>query len=110
MTDISVQFLAFDGCPLAVTARQALEQALAQCEIEDYEEELAEMNPNTKLDFWKAPVQSVDFTEIQPSTSTVQGVETGLRQNQNSISSQSEVECNFKSAVRVNCVLKLCKN
>ncbi len=65
MTDIRVQFLAFDGCPLAVTARQALEQALAQCEIEDYEEvDILRPDVSNELRKWGSPTILINGADV----------------------------------------------
>ncbi len=65
MTDIRVQFLAFDGCPLAVTARQALEQALAQCEIEDYEEvDILHPDVSDELREWGSPTILINGADV----------------------------------------------
>ncbi len=65
MTDIRVQFLAFDGCPLAGRARQALEQALAQCEIEDYEEvDILRPDVSNELREWGSPTILVNGADV----------------------------------------------
>ena len=38
MSEVGIQLLAFDGCPLADAARVKLEQALSDCEVSGYEE------------------------------------------------------------------------
>ena len=37
-TALRIQFLSFEGCPLAAAARIELEAALANCGLEEYEE------------------------------------------------------------------------
>lgn len=65
MTDIKVQFLAFQGCPLAGTARQALEQALAECEIGDYEEvDILRPGVPNKLREWGSPTILINGTDV----------------------------------------------
>lgn len=65
MTDIKVQFLAFQGCPLAGTARQALEQALAECEIEDYEEvDILQPGVSNELREWGSPTILINGADV----------------------------------------------
>lgn len=65
MNDIKVQFLAFDGCPLTGTARQALEQALAKCEIEDYEEvDILHPSVSNERRDWGSPTILINGTDV----------------------------------------------
>ncbi len=66
MSEIGVQFLAFDGCPLADAARANLEKALADCGMSGYEE-IDILDPGTPDDLpgWGSPtilVNGVDIT------------------------------------------------
>jgi len=66
MIEIGVQFLAFDGCPLADAARANLEKALADCGMSGYEE-IDILDPGTPDDLpgWGSPtilVNGVDVT------------------------------------------------
>ncbi len=66
MADIQVQFLAFDGCPLAGPARANLEKALADCGMRDYQD-IDILDPATPDDLpgWGSPtilVNGVDVT------------------------------------------------
>jgi len=66
MADVQVQFLAFDGCPLADAARVVLDQALAECGLKGYEE-IDILDPGTSDDLlgWGSPtilVNGVDVT------------------------------------------------
>ncbi len=66
MADIQVQFLAFDGCPLAGPARANLEKALADCGMSGYED-IDILDPGTPDDLpgWGSPtilVNGVDVT------------------------------------------------
>ncbi len=66
MADIQVQFLAFDGCPLAAPARANLEKALADCGMSGYED-INILDPGTPDDLpgWGSPtilVNGVDVT------------------------------------------------
>ena len=66
MSDVNVQFLAFEGCPLADAARANLEKALADCGMSDYEE-VDILGPDTPADLpgWGSPtilVNGVDVT------------------------------------------------
>ena len=65
MTDIKVQFLAFEGCPLAEAARRALEQALAECEIEDYEEvDLLHPEVSEEARGWGSPTILINGADV----------------------------------------------
>ncbi len=74
MADIQVQFLAFDGCPLAAPARANLEKALADCGMSGYED-INILDPGTPDDLpgWGSPtilVNGVDVTG-QPKDDSV---------------------------------------
>ena len=66
MSDVHVQFLAFEDCPLADAARGNLQQALAGCGVSGYEE-IDILDPETPDDLpgWGSPtilVNGVDVT------------------------------------------------
>ncbi len=66
MSDVIVQFLAFEGCPLADDARANLEKALADCGMSGYED-IDILDPGTPDDLpgWGSPtilVNGVDVT------------------------------------------------
>ncbi len=65
MTDTRVQFLIFDGCPLAGRARQALQQALGECGIDDYEE-IDILNPSVpdELRAWGSPSILINGSDV----------------------------------------------
>ncbi|MEE8119547.1 MAG: hypothetical protein V3T39_08330 [Gammaproteobacteria bacterium] len=71
-TRLEVQFLSFDGCPLADVTRQVLEQALSECGMDqsDYVD-VDVMNIATPEDLraWGSPsilINSKDFTGDPP--------------------------------------------
>ena len=53
---MNIQFLAFSGCPLAEPAKQNLKQALADCEINSFEE-IDILDPSSPADLrdWGSP-------------------------------------------------------
>lgn len=74
MSDANVQFLAFEGCPLADAARANLEKALADCGLGDYEEiDILDSAVPEDLPGWGSPtilVNGVDVTG-QPKGNSV---------------------------------------
>ena len=65
MIDIKVQFLAFDGCPLAERARRALHRALAECAIEDYEEvDILHPSVPSELRKWGSPTILINGVDV----------------------------------------------
>ena len=74
MSDVNVQFLAFDGCPLADAARANLEQALVECEIGGYEEiDILESGTPDDLPGWGSPTILVNGADVtgQPKGDSV---------------------------------------
>ncbi len=56
LSEVTVQFLAFDGCPLADAARAALEQALSNCAMSSYEEiDILDPGSPKELRGWGSP-------------------------------------------------------
>lgn len=56
-----IQFLYFDGCPLADGARNLLKKALAQCGLEKYEEiDVQDSNAPAESRLWGSPTILVD--------------------------------------------------
>ncbi len=74
MSDVNVQFLAFDGCPLADAARANLEKALADCGMSGYEE-IDILGPDTPDDLpgWGSPTILVNGVDVsgQPKGDSV---------------------------------------
>ena len=74
MSEIGVQFLAFDGCPLADAARANLEKALADCGMSGYEE-INILDPGTPDDLpaWGSPTILVNGVDVagQPKGNSV---------------------------------------
>ena len=74
MADIQVQFLAFDGCPLAGPARANLEKALADCGMSGYED-IDILDPGTPDDLpgWGSPTILVNGVDVsgQPKGDSV---------------------------------------
>lgn len=62
---LHVQFLTFEGCPLANAARIELEAALAECGVEQYEE-IDVLDPETpnNLRGWGSPTILVNGVDI----------------------------------------------
>ena len=65
MSDVNVQFLAFDGCPLADAARANLEKAIANCGVSSYEE-IDILRPDTPEDLpgWGSPTILVNGVDV----------------------------------------------
>lgn len=65
MTDLTVQFLAFEGCPLADAARGNLQKALEACGVSGFEEIdiLAPEAPDA-LRGWGSPTILIDGRDI----------------------------------------------
>ena len=74
MSDVNVQFLTFEGCPLANTARGNLEKALADCGMRGYEE-IDILDPDTPDDLpgWGSPTILVNGVDVsgQPKGNNV---------------------------------------
>ena len=77
MTDIRVQFLAFDGCPLAGAAREALDAAMAELGLAGYEE-IDILDPATANDLrgWGSPTILVNGVDV---TGSAKGGGAGCR-------------------------------
>ena len=65
MTDVRIQLLTFEGCPLADAARVVLEAALADCGMKNFEE-IDILDPETpdELSGWGSPTILVDGADI----------------------------------------------
>ena len=63
--DIRIQFLFFDGCPLADAAKESLEAALSECGMSTYEE-LDIFDPTTphELRGWGSPTVLVNGGDV----------------------------------------------
>ena len=62
---ISVQFLTFEGCPLADAAKAELERALADCEISAYEEiDILAADTPEALKGWGSPTILVNGLDV----------------------------------------------
>ncbi len=74
MSDVNIQFLAFEGCPLADAARGNLEEALADCGMSGYEE-IDILDPGTPEDLlgWGSPTILVSGADItgQPKGNSI---------------------------------------
>ena len=70
MTDVRVQFLAFEGCPLAKAARDALDEAVAQAGLEGGYEEIDILDPETsdELRGWGSPTILVNGDDVAENT------------------------------------------
>ncbi len=77
VADVRVQYLAFDGCPLAEGARLALETALAACGVSDYDE-IDILDPDTpeELRGWGSPSILVNGADV---TGNAKGEGAGCR-------------------------------
>ena len=65
MTDTRIQLLIFAGCPLAGMARQALEQALRECGIDDYEEiDILDPSVSDDLREWGSPTILINGADV----------------------------------------------
>ncbi len=74
MSDVNVQFLAFEGCPLAVPARANLEKALADCGMNGYEEiDILDPAVSEDLPGWGSPTILVSGADItgQPKGNSI---------------------------------------
>ena len=60
-----IQFLVFDGCPLADPARENLKEALATCGIEAFEEiDILDSTSSEELRGWGSPTILVNGKDI----------------------------------------------
>ena len=77
MSHVRVQFLAFDGCPLADTARAALNEALTESCLEGFEE-IDILDPDTpdELRRWGSPTILVNGADV---AGNVRGEGVGCR-------------------------------
>lgn len=75
--EIRVQFLAFDGCPLAEAAREALDEAIAESGVAGYEE-IDILDPDTPEDLrgWGSPTILVNGADV---TGNAKGEGAGCR-------------------------------
>lgn len=94
MADLKVQFLAFDGCPLAEVARHALDEAMASVGLHSYEV-IDILDPNMPDDFrnWGSPTILVNGRDV---TGGKQGNSVGCRVYAGSLKvpdSQTIAEC-----------------
>ena len=65
MPRVRIQFLSFDGCPLAHAARSELEAALARCGIDDYEEvDILNSSTPDELRNWGSPTILIDGSDV----------------------------------------------
>ena len=65
MTRPRIQFLHFDGCPLADAARAELELALAECGIDTYEDiDILRASVPKELRAWGSPTILVDGEDV----------------------------------------------
>ena len=77
MSDVAIQLLVFAGCPLADAARSALEQALAECGLENYEEvDLLAPETSEALRGWGSPTILVGGKDV---TGCLKGNDIGCR-------------------------------
>jgi hypothetical protein len=71
---MNIQFLAFSGCPLAEPAKQNLKQALADCEINSFEE-IDILDPSSPADLrdWGSPTILINGADVtgQPKGNSV---------------------------------------
>jgi len=74
---IRVQFLAFEGCPLAPVAREALDKAVAEAGLTGYEE-IDILHPDTPEDLrgWGSPTILVNGVDV---TGNAKGAGAGCR-------------------------------
>lgn len=65
MSDLTILFLAFEGCPLASAARANLEQALSECGISGYRT-VDILDPKTpdELRGWGSPTILIDGVDV----------------------------------------------
>ena len=62
---MSVQFLAFSGCPLADPARENLKQALVECGMSDFEEiDILAPSAPEELSSWGSPTILVNGKDV----------------------------------------------
>jgi hypothetical protein len=65
MTHVRIQLLTFEGCPLAGAARSALQQALTECGITDFEEiDLLDPATAVELQGWGSPTILVNGKDV----------------------------------------------
>ena len=65
MTRPSIQLLVFEGCPLADTARESLQQALGELGILDFEEiDILHPSSAEELRGWGSPTILVDGRDL----------------------------------------------
>ncbi len=65
MNTARIQFLMFEGCPLADAAREQLEAALAELGIDDYEEiDLQAPDTPESLRGWGSPTILIDGADV----------------------------------------------
>ena len=98
MSEIGVQFLVFDGCPLADAARANLEKALVDCGMSGYEE-IDILDPGTPDDLpgWGSPtilVNGVDITG-QPKGNSVS---CRIYPGSDRVPSSTTIAASFRSA------------
>ena len=77
VSDVAIQLLVFAGCPLADAARSALEQALAACGLDNYEEvDLLAPETSEALRGWGSPTILVEGKDV---TGLAKGHDIGCR-------------------------------
>ena len=77
MSEVRVQFLQFDGCPLADAVREVLEEALVKCGMTGYED-IDILDPATPEDLggWSSPTILVNGADV---TGAPKGDSVGCR-------------------------------
>lgn len=65
MAKFQIQFLTFDGCPLANAAKSELEAALVECGVDDYDEiDILDSSTGDELRGWGSPTILVNGADI----------------------------------------------
>lgn len=65
MSNLTIQFLAFDGCPLADAARANLERALSDCRISSYRTiDILDPEAPEELRGWGSPTILVNGVDV----------------------------------------------
>jgi hypothetical protein len=98
-----VQFLAFDGCPLAVSAREVLKRALIECGLDaDHYEEIDIMDAETsdEVRAWGSPTILVNGADVS-GVNIGNGASCRIYDTPDRVPEQSQIVEKIKRALKL---------
>ncbi len=98
-----IQFLAFDGCPLAVSARDVLKRALIECGLDaDHYEEIDIMDAETSDEFraWGSPTILINGVDVS-GVSIGNGASCRIYDTPDRVPEQSQIVEKIRRALKL---------